>query len=43
MNALTYLLEKYPDKPWDWTEISENPNLTIEIINKVVNKEYKNE
>ena len=35
MNILTYLLEKYPEKPWDhWFYISMNPNLTMEFIEK---------
>ena len=34
MNILTYLLEKYPDKPWDWNWywISKNPNITMKMI-----------
>ena len=28
------IIEKYPDKPWDWVEISRNPNITIEFIEK---------
>ena len=38
MNTLTYLLEKYPEKPWNWFGISHNPNLTIEFIEKNINK-----
>ena len=38
MNTLTYLLEKYPDKYWDWDYISENPNITMEFIEKHMNK-----
>ena len=34
MNTLTYLLEKYPEKPWEWYSISRNPNITMEIIEK---------
>ena len=34
MNILMYLLEKYPEKPWNWTSISWNPNITMEIIEK---------
>ena len=30
-NDLVKLLELYPDKPWDWSGISENPNLTMKI------------
>ena len=27
------LIEKYPDKPWDWMAISRNPNISIDDIN----------
>lgn len=26
------LLNKFPDKPWNWEKISRNPNITIEYI-----------
>jgi hypothetical protein len=29
---LEKLLKKYPDKPWDWSRISYNPNITFDII-----------
>ena len=38
MNILMYLLKKYPEKPWDWRNISQNPNITIEFIEKNINK-----
>jgi hypothetical protein len=28
------VIEKYPDKPWDWGRISRNPNITMEMIEK---------
>ena len=34
MNPLLYLLEKYPEKPWNWHCISSNPNLTMKYIEK---------
>ena len=34
MNVLMYLLEKYPEKPWNWIHISQNPNITMEFIEK---------
>ena len=34
MNVLMYLLEKHPEKPWDWNWISRNPNITMEFIEK---------
>ena len=38
MNTLEYLLEKYPDKPWNWNDISRNPNITIKFIETYHNK-----
>ena len=35
-----YLLEKYPDKLWDWSGISCNPNITMEIIEKYPDKPW---
>ena len=29
MEKFIKLIEKYPDKDWDWTFISRNPNLTM--------------
>ena len=29
---LEKLILKYPDKPWDWERISENPNITMDFI-----------
>ena len=40
MNILQYLLEKYPDKPWCWNNISYNPNITMEIIEKYPEKPW---
>jgi hypothetical protein len=34
MNTLTYLIEKHPDKPWNRYGISQNPNITMEMIEK---------
>ena len=34
------IIEKYPTKPWDWEEISCNPNLTMEIIEKYPDKNW---
>ena len=36
---LEYLLEKYPNKDWDWEAISEHPNLELEWIKKLSLKE----
>jgi len=33
-NQLWTLIERYPEKPWDWKYISFNPNITMEIIEK---------
>ena len=27
-----------PDKPWDWSGLSQNSNITIEFIEKNINK-----
>ena len=34
MNALTYLIEKYPEFPWNWFDISSSQNITMEFIEK---------
>ena len=41
-NLLTYLLEKYPDKPWllGLYGISSNPNITLEWIEKYPDKPW---
>jgi len=39
-NLLLYLIEKYPNKQWDWKGISWNPNITMEIIEKYPNKPW---
>ena len=40
MNELIQLLEKFPDKEWNWDELSYNPNITIEIVEKYPDKEW---
>ena len=35
MEKLIKLIEKYPNKPWNWYRISHNSNLTIEMIEKL--------
>ena len=42
MNTLTYLLDKYPDKPWSYymCGISSNPNITMEMIDKYPDKPW---
>ena len=32
MNDLQKLLLKYPNKSWDWTSVSANPNIDMEFI-----------
>ena len=39
-NILEYLIEKYPDKPWDWYYISWNPNITMDFIEKYPDKPW---
>ena len=29
---ITYLLKKYPDKPWDWSKLSQNENITMSDV-----------
>ena len=31
-------IEKYQDRPWDWRNISQNENITIEFIEKYIDK-----
>src|SRR6478609_6886695 len=31
-NELIKLLDRFPDKPWDWYDLSRNPNLTLEFL-----------
>lgn len=33
-NALIKLLELFPDKPWDWKQISKNPNINMNFVRK---------
>ena len=40
MNTLEYLLEKYPNKPWDWSYITANSNITIDFIEKHMDKPW---
>ena len=42
MNVLEYLLKNYPDKHWNWGYygISNNPNITMEIIKKFPDKPW---
>ena len=39
-NITMELIEKYPDKPWNWEWISKNPNLTIKLIEKYSDKPW---
>ena len=40
MNTLTYLLEKNPNKDWEWNYISENSNITMKFIEKHPDKQW---
>ena len=33
-------IEKHPEKPWDWVDISRNPNITMEFIEKHPEKDW---
>ena len=35
------IIEKYPNKPWDWLWVSCNRNITMEIIEKYPNKPWE--
>ena len=37
---LIKLIEKYPEKNWDWNNISSNPNLPIDYIEKHPEKDW---
>jgi hypothetical protein len=39
-NITTEIIEKYPEKPWDWGYISLNPNITLEFIEKYPEKPW---
>ena len=39
-NITMEIVEKYPDKPWDWYEFSYNPNITMEIVEKYPDKPW---
>ena len=34
MDITMEFIEEHPEKPWDWSGISVNPNITMEIIEK---------
>ncbi len=40
VNHVTILLELYPDKPWDYGWLSDNPNITWEIVQNHPDKEW---
>ena len=40
MNPLERILERYPDKPWDWDSISCNTNLQLEWIVKYPDEDW---
>ena len=39
-NITTEIIEKYPEKPWDWYYISYNPSITMEFIQKYSEKPW---
>ena len=39
-NITMEIVEKYPDKPWDWYGISRNPNITMEFVEKYPDKPW---
>ena len=41
-NTLEKLIEKYPNKPWNWGKwgLSKNPSITLEFIEKHIDKPW---
>ena len=37
-NLTMDIIEKYPNKRWEWYELSRNPNITMDIIEKYPDK-----
>ena len=37
---ITYLINKYPDKPWNWPSLSANKNITIQDILSMKDKPW---
>jgi hypothetical protein len=37
---LAYLLEKYPNKNWNWIYLAYNPNITLDLIEKYPHKHW---
>ena len=40
MNTLEQLLNRFPDKPWNWKGISRNPNVTMDMIERHPDKPW---
>jgi hypothetical protein len=40
MNELIRLLDVFPDKPWDWYDVSSNPNITLKFIDSHSDKDW---
>ena len=40
MNILVRLLKKYPNKSWNWSKLSRNPNITMEYIENNLGKPW---
>ena len=40
LQKLTHIIEKYPNKPWNWEFISRNKNITMEDIEKYPDKPW---
>ena len=38
--SLWNIVEKYPNKPWNWNRLSSNPNITMEFIEKYPDKPW---
>lgn len=39
-NTLIKLLKHFPDKPWDWSDLSSNPNINISFVKENLDKPW---
>jgi len=40
MKDLQFLINKFPNKKWDWGQLSENPSIDMEFVEKYINKKW---
>ena len=39
-NVTFDIVEKHPDKPWNWSGLSRNPNVTFDVVEKHPDKPW---